>query len=41
MGIILNLWRYDLVKPWPVAIAVNSAEIGFVVFILSFMYGEE
>ena len=40
LGIILNLWRYDLVKPWPVTIAVNSAEIGIMVFILSFMHGK-
>ena len=26
-----NLWRYDLVKPWPVTIAVNSAEMGSLV----------
>jgi len=26
LGIILNLWKYDLVKPWPVTIAINSAE---------------
>jgi len=36
----LNLWRYDLVKPWPVTIAVNSAEMGSLVFILSFMCGK-
>ena len=40
LGIILNLWRYDLVKPWPVTIAVHSAQIGIMVFILSFMYGK-
>jgi len=40
LGIKLNLWRYDLVKPWPVTIAVNSAEIGIMLFILSFMYGK-
>ena len=40
LGIISNLWRYDEVKPWPVTIAINSAEIGIMVFILSFMYGE-
>jgi len=40
LGIKLNLWRYDLVKPWPVTIAVNSAEIGIMVFILSFIYGK-
>ena len=40
LEIILILWWYDLVKPWPITIAVNSAEIGIVVFILSFMYGK-
>ena len=30
-GIILNLCRYDLVKPWPVTIAVNSSDIGSMV----------
>ena len=40
LGIILNLWRYDLVKPWPVTKAINSAEIGIMVFVLSFMYGK-
>ena len=40
LGIILNPWRHDLVKPWPVTIAVYSAEIGIMVFILSFMYGK-
>jgi hypothetical protein len=34
LGKILHLWRYDRVKPLPVTIAVNSAEIGIVVFIL-------
>jgi len=33
LGIILNLWRYDLVKPWPVTMAVNSAEIGIAVLL--------
>jgi hypothetical protein len=37
VGIVLNLWRYDLVKPWPITIAVNLAEIGNMIFILSFM----
>ena len=41
LGIILNLWRYNLVKPWPVTIAVHSAEIGIMVSILSFMYGKD
>ena len=27
LGIIWNLWRYDLVRPWPVTIAVNSVEL--------------
>ena len=40
LGINLNLWRYDLIKPWPVTVAVNSAEIGNLVLILSFMYGK-
>ena len=40
LGINLSLWRYNLVKLWPVTIAVNSAEIGTMVFILSFMYGK-
>jgi len=34
-GIILNLCRYNLFKPWPVTIAVNSSDIGRMVFILS------
>ena len=38
LGIILNLWRYNLFKLRPVTI--NSAEIGIMVFILSFMYGK-
>jgi hypothetical protein len=33
--IILNLYIYDLFKPWPVTIAVNSSDIGVMVFILS------
>ena len=40
LGMNLNLWRYDLVKPWPITVAVNSAEIGNLDFILSFMYGK-
>ena len=40
LGIILNPWRYNLVKPWPITIAINSAEMGIMVFILSFMYGK-
>ena len=40
LGIILNLWRYYLVNTWPITIATNSAEIGIMVFILSFMYGK-
>ena len=40
LGINMNLWRYDLVKLWPVTIAVNSAEIDNLVLILSFMYGK-
>ena len=39
-GIILNLCRYDLFKPWPVTIAVNSSDTGSMVFILSFMGGK-
>jgi len=39
-GIILNLCRYDLLKPWPVTIAVNSVDIGSMVFILSFIDGK-
>jgi hypothetical protein len=39
VGIILNLWRYDLVKPWPITIAVNSAEIDNMVFILVLYMG--
>ena len=38
LGIILNLWTYDLVKPRPVTIAVNLAEIGIMVFIHSLSY---
>ena len=40
LGIILTLWWYDLVKPWPVTKAVHSTEMGIMVFILSFMYGK-
>jgi len=40
LGIILNQWRYDQVKPRAVTLAINSAEIGIMVFILSFMYGK-
>ena len=40
LGINLNIWRYGLVKLWPVTIAVNSAEIGIMVFILCFMFGK-
>jgi len=38
LGINLNLWRYDLFKPWPDSIAVNSAVICVMVFNLSFNY---
>jgi hypothetical protein len=38
--IILNMRKYDLVKPWPVTIAVNSAEIGNMIFLLSFVWEE-
>ena len=40
LGVILNVWRYDIVKPWPATIAVNSAEIGIMVFIHSFKCGK-
>ena len=40
LGINLNLWRCDLVKPWPVAIGVNSAKKDILVFILSFIFGK-
>jgi len=39
-GIILNLCRYDLFKTWPVTIAVNSSDIGSMVFILSLIDGK-
>ena len=39
LGINLNLWSYDLVIPWLVTIAVNSDEIGILVFILSSIFG--
>ena len=35
LGIILNLCKYDLLRPWPVTIAVNSRDTGSIVFILS------
>ena len=40
LGINLNLWRCDLVNPWPVAIGVNSAKEDILVFILSFIFGK-
>ena len=40
LGINLNLWKYDLVKLWPITIGINSAEIGIMVFIISFMFGK-
>ena len=38
--IILNLRKYDLLRPWPVTIAVNSRVTGSIVLILSFIYGK-
>ena len=40
LGIALNPWRYNLIKARSVTVAVNSAEIGNLVLILSFMYGK-
>ena len=37
LGIILNICKYDLPRPWPVTIAVNSRDTGSIVFILSFI----
>ena len=39
-GIILNLCRYDIFKTLPVTIAVNSSDIGSIVFILSLIDGK-
>jgi len=38
--IILNLCRYDLFKPRPVTITVNSSDIGSMAFILSLIDGK-